>query len=92
MTNEEAQAEIARFAAEDAAADAATDAFKALGRSHAAFAIDQIDAYEDSRSSHEDNLHDTLFEHHRDATAAQINTCLDAYHAAWDAFIADKAA
>jgi len=87
MTNEEAQAEIARFTAEDAAADAVIAEFKAMGRSHAAFAIDQIDAYEDSRSSHEQNLYDTLAEQHAYLAPFIIDVCLDAYNAAWDAHL-----
>jgi hypothetical protein len=85
MTNEEAQAEIDRFAAEDAAADAAIKFFKALGRSHAAFAIDADADYEDSRESHRQNLSDTLWEQHRDATSYQVEVAIDAYNAAWDA-------
>ena len=42
MTNEEALAQIAAWDAEDKAADAAIESFKALGCAHASFAIDAI--------------------------------------------------
>ena len=85
MTNEEAQIEIARFAAEDASAAAAVEEFKALGRSHAAFAIDAAADYEDARSSFEENLRDTLAEQHGYAAQFLHEAAVDAYSAAWEA-------
>jgi hypothetical protein len=87
MTNEEAQAEIARFAAEDASAAAAVEEFRSIGRSHAAFAIDAKADYEDSRASHEENLRDTLAEHHRYAAQFLHEAAVDAYNAAWEGAI-----
>jgi beta-mannanase len=84
MTNEEVQAEIARFAAEDEAAAAAVEEFRALGRSHAAFAIDAAADYEDSRGSHEDNLRDTLAEQHGYAAQFLHEAAVDAYNATWE--------
>lgn len=79
------QAELDLFAEEDKAADERLAFFKALGISHAAFAIDQIDAYEDSRSSHEENLYDTLAAEHKGIANVLIEAAIDAYNATWDA-------
>ena len=77
---------LADFAAEDAAADAVIAEFKALGRSHADFAIDQRADYEDARSSFEQNLYDTLIEQHRYAAQILVDVTIDAYNEVWDRF------
>ncbi len=82
MTNDW-QAELAKFVAEDAAADAVIAEFKALGRSHAAFAIDCRADYDNAQASFEQNLYDTLAEQHKYLAPFIVDICVDAYNAAW---------
>jgi len=92
MTNEEALAEIARFAAEDRAADALYARFVEMGLNHAEFAIDQRADYEDARASFEQNLHDTLADEHKGIANFLVEAAITAYNEAWDVFTLRSAA
>jgi hypothetical protein len=72
------------FEAEDRAEDATRAEFIKLGKQHALFAIDQINDYEDSRASHQENLYDTFAENHKGTKQSHLDAAIDAYNATWN--------